>query len=198
MSTELEKVNGFQFTLDCNEDKLEILAIEEGLLRQDNWGKNLQSQGLLTVSWERNGALLNEDRLLTLVVRTKATGQIADWVTLSPRYTIAEAYERSSENRVMNIELGYFGQASTGMALYQNIPNPVTAQTVIPFDLPEDGSAIIEIHDISGRRILTIRDEFTAGANEVRIKAGQLPNGLYSYTLRFGGQQLSRKMIVAQ
>jgi uncharacterized repeat protein (TIGR01451 family) len=198
MSTELDRVEGFQFTLDCNEDQLEILDVEEGLLRQDNWGKTLQARGLLTVSWERSGVLPRQDRLLTLVVRAKASGQIADWITLSPRYTMAEAYERSVDNRVMDIELGYFGQASTGMALYQNIPNPVTAQTVIPFDLPEDGTAIIEIHDISGRRILTIRDEFTAGSNEVRIKAGQLPNGLYSYTLRFGGQQLSRKMIVAQ
>ena len=97
-----------------------------------------------------------------------------------------------------NIELGYFSAVHPGMALYQNVPNPVTSQTIIPFDLPEDGEAIIELYDVSGRRVMTIRDDFMAGENEVRVKAGTLNPGVYSYTLRFGSQQLSRKMIVTE
>ncbi len=161
----------------------------------ENLGTVQRRNGLLTVSWERGEQMQELDELFTLVVRAKQNGELADWVNLGSRFTAAQAYDRD-QNRIRDIDLGHFSAVHPGMALYQNVPNPVTSQTVIPFDLPEDGEAIIELYDVGGRRVMTIRDDFAAGDNEVRIKAGQLSPGVYSYTLRFGGQQLSRKMIV--
>ena len=194
----LHEVAGFQFTLELPLDKVELVEVKEGLLLAEHLGTVQRRNGLLTVSWERSNAPVQTDELFTLVLRAKQEGELADWAALSSRFTLAEAYERDAENAVRNIELGYFSAVHPGMALYQNVPNPVTSQTIIPFDLPEDGEAIIELYDVSGRRVMTIRDDFMAGENEVRVKAGTLNPGVYSYTLRFGSQQLSRKMIVTE
>jgi hypothetical protein len=194
----LEQVSGFQFTLDFDSDKLELIDVQPGLLQSEHLGQVLRQRGLLTASWERSAAPAATPDLFTLVVRARTDGLASDGIQLSSAFTATEAYDRTRDDQVMDIELAYFGKTPAGMALYQNVPNPVTAQTIIPFELPAAGPAIIEIHDAEGRRVLTISDQFPAGANEVRIRRGQLPRGLYFYTLRFAGQQLSRKMIVAQ
>ena len=194
----LDQVSGFQFTLDFVADQLELLDVQPGLLGSEHLGQVLRQRGLLTASWERSAAPAGTRDLFTLVVRARTDGLASEGIRLSSAFTAAEAYDRTQDDQVMNIGLAYLGKTATGMALYQNVPNPVTAQTIIPFELPAAGPAIIEIHDAEGRRVLTISNQFPAGANEVRIRRGQLPPGLYFYTLRFAGQQLSRKMIVAQ
>jgi len=195
---DLNQVEGFQFTLDYDPQVLEIISVENGVLVDDNIGKHLRNRGMLTVSWQRNEQHTFEEKLFGLVVRSTKKAKLSELLQLGSRFTPAEAYNFDNEDELINIELQYFERAGSGLELYQNIPNPVTAQTIIPFNLPKDGAIIMEIHNAKGQRVLTIKDHFEAGSNEVRISRGQLEKGIYFYTLRFSGQQLSRKMIITQ
>jgi hypothetical protein len=196
LAPKIADVSGFQFTLDFPTDQLELIAVEEGLLKTENLGQVLRERGQLTVAWARTLDDEEQTTLFTLIVKAKVSGRVADLVQLSSSYVRAEAYERNNEDEQLEIKLGYFETIGSGLALYQNIPNPVTAQTIIPFELPQNGNAIIEIYTAKGRRVLTISDGFTAGTNEIKINRGQLSPGVYVYTLRFGELQLSRKMII--
>ena len=66
----------------------------------------------------------------------------------------------------------------------QNYPNPFNNQTVIPFEVPERASIVIEVHSVDGRLVRTfekgIRD---AGSHLLRLDAGGMASGLYLYRM---------------
>jgi uncharacterized protein (UPF0216 family) len=111
----------------------------------------------------------------------------------------AEAYLRDGrEYRFASIELEFLRDLTDeddGLALYQNIPNPFTGHTIIGFNLPTEGQAILVFHDVSGREVRRILGTYPAGFHQVELLASDLPGmGMYYYTLQFKGRQLTRRM----
>ena len=68
--------------------------------------------------------------------------------------------------------------------LLSNYPNPFNSSTVIQFYLPKQEKVKLEVYNILGERIATLRDgvEF-GGWHSVRYDADQLPSGVYLYKL---------------
>ena len=50
------------------------------------------------------------------------------------------------------------GQVPRQFALYQSSPNPFGPQTAIRLDVPRSGRVLLEIFDVSGRRLRTLVD----------------------------------------
>ncbi|MGC8595923.1 MAG: YCF48-related protein [Candidatus Kryptoniota bacterium] len=68
--------------------------------------------------------------------------------------------------------------------LYQNYPNPFNPLTVIYFDLPVRSHVKLALHDILGREVKTLIDEYKmAGSYSVALDASSLPSGVYFYRL---------------
>jgi hypothetical protein len=81
--------------------------------------------------------------------------------------------------------------------LNQNYPNPFNPSTVISFSVPEVTDVEIAVHDMLGRKIRTLADgRFQAGSHDVSLDASELSSGVYIYTLRTGGQLLTRRLTV--
>jgi ABC-type enterochelin transport system substrate-binding protein len=81
--------------------------------------------------------------------------------------------------------------------LHQNIPNPVTASTMIRFELATAGAATLTVQDVAGRLILTRQLDGIAGLNMVEldnIKA----TGVLTYTLTSDDFVATRKMVVVR
>lgn len=79
---------------------------------------------------------------------------------------------------------------SAGLRFALAGPQPVANEARFRFDLPEAGSAAIEIFDVAGRRALgTIRGSWPAGANEVSLDAHALAPGVYAARLTASGRQ---------
>ncbi len=71
-------------------------------------------------------------------------------------------------------------ESPRGLRLHQNYPNPFNPQTVIHFDLPEDGNVELSIYDLTGTKIARLRNEFfTAGSHQIVWNAGHLASGTY-------------------
>ncbi len=96
---------------------------------------------------------------------------------------------------------------STGVisdyTLEQNFPNPFSAgaydnpETVIRFELPTAGEIRLELYSPAGERLSTLAEGFReAGVHSVRLNGEGLASGIYYYTLRSDGTQLTRKMIL--
>jgi len=118
ISTELETIIGYQFTLDLAD--LELLEIEDGIVTQENFNTNLPTKNQLTTSW--NGAARNDDVLFKLVVKATKTAYLHDLLSINSDYTIAEAYDQS--DNIMQIVFDF--QASDialEFQLDQNAPN---------------------------------------------------------------------------
>ena len=85
--------------------------------------------------------------------------------------------------------------SKTKAVLYQNTPNPFTAQTEIRFSLPDDAPAsYIYIFDMNGRMQKQIPVD--PSMQSVTISGGEFPAGIYLYSLAVGGREIDTKRMI--
>jgi len=89
------------------------------------------------------------------------------------------------------------GSSITSLSGYlkQNIPNPVANTTIISYYLPENiKQAQIKVTDMKGS-VLKVYSA-PGGAGQVNIRSGELPVGIYNYTLYANNKKLDTKQMV--
>lgn len=88
----------------------------------------------------------------------------------------------------------------TGFDLQQNYPNPFNPSTTISYSLDKPGRARLEIFDITGRRVRTMVDKYSAAGSYSVIWDGNdgagagVASGVYVYRLTHAGTTISKKM----
>jgi hypothetical protein len=83
--------------------------------------------------------------------------------------------------------------------LEQNYPNPFNPSTMITFTIPRDGHVRLEVFNLLGQSVGVLADEeMTAGKYRAGFDASALASGLYFYTLRWGPQALTGKMMLVR
>ena len=88
---------------------------------------------------------------------------------------------------------------ANGITLKQNVPNPAVDNTAINFELAEAGNVMIEIFDLTGKKVFELNEGSTAaGAHSAVINTSDLSAGMYYYTLTTNGKRASKKMTVAK
>jgi hypothetical protein len=91
---------------------------------------------------------------------------------------------------------------STPLSLGQNSPNPFNPVTTIRYWLPEAGDVRIAVFDVAGRRVRTlVNGSRPAGENAVNWNGttdigAPAAAGIYFYTLEYGKEILTRKMVL--
>jgi len=86
-------------------------------------------------------------------------------------------------------------------ALCQNYPNPFNPETVIGYQLPASGHVLLIVYNVLGNEVTRLVDEWKeAGTHTARFSASnvQAASGVYFYTLRMAGRQLSQKMLLVK
>ncbi|MEJ2052460.1 MAG: C25 family cysteine peptidase, partial [Calditrichaceae bacterium] len=85
----------------------------------------------------------------------------------------------------------------TELRLYSNYPNPFNPTTTIPFNLAKNAQVILEVFDMTGKRVsVLIDDAMTAGYHEVKFNAANLSSGIYVYRLQAGSFTRVKKMMI--
>lgn len=83
--------------------------------------------------------------------------------------------------------------------LSQNYPNPFNPSTQVDYSLKDAGFVQIKIFDILGRSIATLEEDYKeAGNYSIRFYGGNLPSGLYFYSLRVNSYYEVKKMVLAK
>ena len=103
--------------------------------------------------------------------------------------------ERMNKLSVENQSGGSLGAPTLG----QNIPNPFSESTLIPFHLPENcKDAAIMIVDLTGKSIVKFV-QVSCLETSLQVETSTLSSGTYSYTLYVNGSPVdSKKMIVTR
>ena len=190
---------GYQFTLAFENAEFVDVTTSLEKLGVDNFGLSMIEEGIITTSWNTAAPVkMNDDAVLfTLTFKATATAQLSEVLSLSSRYTVAEAY--NSNEDLYNVALNFNGTTITagGFELYQNTPNPFKAETTIGFNLPEAGDVSLKIYDLSGRVLKQIDGDFAKGYNEVRISRDDLTgSGVLYYQLDTQNDSKTKKMIL--
>ncbi len=81
--------------------------------------------------------------------------------------------------------------------LQQNYPNPFNPSTVIKYQVPANGMVVLKVYDVLGKEVATLVNAVrAAGTYECTFNASHLPSGLYVYSLKAGGNTLTKKMML--
>jgi hypothetical protein len=84
-----------------------------------------------------------------------------------------------------------------GFDLEQNQPNPFQITTQIGFSLPESMEASLEVFDVTGRMLKSIKGSFVKGYNVVELQSTDLrQTGTLYYRLQAGNYLATKRMIV--
>ncbi|HRG34400.1 MAG: hypothetical protein JNK69_04865 [Saprospiraceae bacterium] len=203
--SQAKAINGYQFTLQFDPTKLELVDVISGVSRftKENMSLSRIEEGLLAISWNSNEitALQNYDNLFSLKFKALSKGQISTTLQLNSTITQAEAYNASLES--MDIRLGYRNSQGSndqnGLVLYQNQPNPFSDLTVIGFDMPRAAKATLTVYDLNSRTVLKSDIQAVKGYNSIQINHSQLGvTGVLYYQLDAEGYTATRRMVVIQ
>ena len=78
-----------------------------------------------------------------------------------------------------------------------NFPNPFSYETTIMFDLPEKGTVILKIYDITGREVGQIdQRQYNEGRNFILWKTPNTNKGLYILKMYYKGEQAIKRMTI--
>ncbi|MBK8652590.1 MAG: T9SS type A sorting domain-containing protein [Haliscomenobacter sp.] len=204
---DVSPIEGYQFTLGLDPNKVELVDIEYGVSKAENFGV-FAKEGMVTASWNALLGVLppapskgGQEELFTLVVKAKAdVASLSEVLNINSRITAAEAYRQGGD--YLSVSLALTPQrpnVSTLFALEQNTPNPFSGETVIGFTLPAAGEATLTIQDVTGRTLRVVKGQFAQGYNQVTLKASDLnATGVLSYTLKAGAYTATKKMIILE
>lgn len=78
-----------------------------------------------------------------------------------------------------------------------NYPNPYNPETTIRFQLPQEGFVTIKVYNSLGEEIKTLLNEKKDyGKYELKFNGGDLPSGMYIYTIKVNDYFASKKMLL--
>jgi hypothetical protein len=86
-------------------------------------------------------------------------------------------------------------QQPKDFSLSQNYPNPFNARTNIEFELTKPANVNLVVYDIVGARVATLlNDNMESGKHQINWDASRIASGVYYYTLRANGSEVTKKM----
>jgi Secretion system C-terminal sorting domain/Cohesin domain len=204
---DLSRVSGFQTTLnfDANSLKINALDFENGsIFSQKNSSMQHISAGKLPISWLAESTIFEkETTLFTLKLVAETDGFLSQFLTQTDLPTPAEAFDASGaiyDVKLMFEENKVSAEIPTpSLQLAQNAPNPVQTTTKIAFSMPKNGTASLQIFNLTGQEIWQKTAEFVAGTNEIEVNLADLsvPPGIYTYRLNAPTGSLTRKMLLS-
>lgn len=200
-STDNVEIEGMQMTIELQDFEFEALTSDVLQLNTSNYHYQPET-GVLTVSWNGNDPVqLSEGTVLfEMQGRASVDIKVGQAMAVTSSITRAEAYLEGMETVDLGLEVRR-DASDTGSALklYQNIPNPFLASTVIPFDLPRNAPATLTIFDVTGKVQLEIHLEGLAGYNEFELNVDRLnTSGVLYYQLESNQEVATRRMLLVK
>jgi hypothetical protein len=202
-AADLDKIQGYQFTLNFDKSALTFKDIEYGVTSAQNFGLRYLEEGMITTSWNLPGGSTGSEfadnaTLFTIVFTARTNAMLSDLITLNSRVTRAEAYD--GNNEMLDVAINFTGLAPIAkFEVYQNTPNPFNSKTSIGYSLPEDATVEISIMDLTGKTLKVIRQDGNQGYNAVTLDAKTLGvTGVFYYTVATDKYTATKKMVVVE
>lgn len=187
---------GLQLTIKYPE-QVSIRSVQSEVLEitDDQIGWDAAATGMLPISWHRGVPSDITDGEVLLMLEVEGD---TDEVSIGDGLLDAEIYTAGgNELTTQTITYKRDGSTSSPYRLYQNVPNPFDATTLISFELGEAGPAVLSIYDINGRLIYQISDEYKAGLHNITLDVDALQaTGILYYQLDSKSYTASKKMVV--
>ncbi len=178
------------------------------VVRIKNYGQTEQTQVPVNYSYNTGGTVYT-DNLFTLLNSqntydfTLSTPFLPDQGLQQVCIITALPQDKDTSNnsfcRVYNGTLctGITTSGPASLRLGQNVPNPASSITRIPFSISSGGNVTISMTNLYGQTWKICSSEMDPGDHFIDIDVSAFAPGMYFYRLEFNGEILSRKLVVA-
>lgn len=156
----------------------------DSILLADNYAKTFSTSYSST---EYKTALWNKSRSFTIPLFQRASKSLA---TL-----IYSAWLQAGSPPLSTASVAEPDPACNAI-LFQNMPNPFTASTIVSYNLSENAPVTLSVFDINGKKIETlVQKSMMAGSYTVEWKPGRIPAGMYYLVLQTGEYFQVKKVV---
>jgi Secretion system C-terminal sorting domain/Cohesin domain/HYR domain len=200
-----EELAGLQFTMNYDNEKLELVNILNGDMTDMSVANYaVPQEGIITASWNTQQANNSAATFFTLVMKAKEDGMLSESIVLNSTATPAEAYTTDEEDLEVTLKFKVtqnVANTEQGLTLYQNQPNPFSETTNIRFFIPEKANATIKIMDITGKMVRQWSDEYSKGYHTLSMNKNELTNassGIFYYQIQTANATATKKMIIVE
>lgn len=191
------QMEGLQLSLEADPrwiDQLEWVNGDKSISTAEN-SCTIPGRALARIVHAKSGTAGETGRLY-LNVRATRSGKLSDWLRMQASDFISEAYLYDGDAVPIQLEFMEKSAVASGLMLFQNVPNPFDASTVVPFATAEDAYITLRILDAQGRKVYESGGYFTRGYHEVEIRKDMLPGqGVFYYQLANSKHSVYRKMV---
>ena len=195
----LSMIDGYQYTLELDMDKAEILSFRpvDPSVSFQNVNINQIEDGLIHMSWHKLSPMKDgETTLFEVEVQAKTDVWVSELTQISKAGIQAQAYY---EGDIQDIELNYRTDelVNAQIELYQNQPNPWIETTEVKYFMPESGDVVLNVFDVNGRKVFATTQRSIKGINKITLKHSDLQSasGILYYELISGETRLMEKML---
>jgi len=111
----------------------------------------------------------------------------------------AAPFSRAHQRYLKNIIVGVedIEPRAVSFKLSQNYPNPFNPATKIDYTVAQAGPVSIKVYNTLGQQVATLLNEnLSPGQYQVTFDGGNLPSGVYYYTLKAGSFTSTKKMVL--
>ena len=135
--------------------------------------------------------------LFTAVFVATEDVQLSNALVINSKVTAAEAV--TAEFQAANVALAFNGATANTFAVYQNTPNPFSAETVIGFNAIEAGNATVTFTSVEGKVLAVRTVEAAKGYNAITVNATEIAAaGVVYYTVETANNTATNKMVIVK
>lgn len=166
----------------ANSDEIYVGTYEDGVFRSKNGGS----------TWEEMNSGLTNSWVVSLAISSTGDEVYCGTYDGIHKASIGLSVRESNDDR----------HNSSTVALDQNFPNPFNDETLIKYEIDRVSNVSIYIYDISGKRVMTLVDEFKTPGLHLISWSGKdrdgkkLSSGIYLCQLSMGSQKQTRKVVL--
>jgi hypothetical protein len=206
-AVDFTNAQAYQMTIAFDPQVLELQDVEAGVLpglTASNFGTEFLVDGLISTLWVggKPSTFNDNETLFSLTFKVlESTSTLSS--VLHSSSAITEALAIDEAGNAISVDFEYVASVATGeverkhFALYQNQPNPFSAQTNISFRLPESGRATLRVYSVEGRLVKTVIGEFAEGMNTIAFQKSDFGStGVFYYELETPKYSDRKKMIL--
>ncbi len=197
---EIEKLQGFQYTIELDPKSVEILEFIPLVddLTIANVNMNRAAEGIISFSWNANFASLENfysADIFGLQLKYKDDVATSDYLTISETGLRPEAY---LDDEVQAVELEFIEEyVSDRFTVYQNSPNPWSMSTEIVYYLPSAENVLFNVYNVEGELVSSTREDGIKGNNTIILDKEDLSSGgIYYYEIISSQSSVTQKMIL--
>lgn len=198
------EIAGAQFSLNFDPGMVELLDAKAlGLnVVEDNFGYRSIGDGMIHFSWNSFEPVPLSGDMVAFRFRLNSDVENQSIFKLVQQGGLqAEVYTQEGDGFVVH-KLGLKSRLSEILdqdkfEVFQNIPNPFNAGTVIGFNLPEASDVTFKVYDVTGKVLLQQQTPFKKGYNTINFDAGTISStGVLYYVIETNKYSATRKMII--